>query len=398
MPTADVLLTYAWCRSAYCALRSYSQMGLRVAIADASPLGMCQGSRYPQALYRYAPPLIQPEQFVADVSQALERSHARFLLPGHDETEILSRYRHRLPPQVVLPVAPAEVLALANDKARSIQLAESLGLPVPSCLPWDTPAELARALQGQPASWVVKLRRSNAAKGVFYASQPKEVVNTCLDLVDKYHLAPERYPIVQQRVPGEGWGVSCLYWEGQRIASFTHRRLREKTPTGGVSTLRVSARNPLLEDCAHRLLDALNWHGLAMVEFKYDPSSRQGWFIEINPRLWGSLHLAIQAGVDFPALLYRAALEGPQAAQATLKPYREGIVARWLVGDWIAALGQLFHLRLCAALRILLLSRADTYDDWLPDDPGAFLGEVLYYGLGFLKTRSLNPVKANMLG
>ena len=56
-----------------------------------------------------------------------------------------------------------------------------------------------------------------------------------------------------------------------------------------------------LLDYSQRLMGALSWHGVAMVEFKSDGNNH--WLMEINGRFWGSLPLAICAGVDFPVLL-----------------------------------------------------------------------------------------------
>lgn len=68
-----------------------------------------------------------------------------------------------------------------------------------------------------------------------------------------------------------------------------------------------------------------------MVEFKMDPRDGVPKLMEINPRLWGSLQLAISAGVDFPCMMARLALEGDVAEQLD---YRESIIARWLLpGD-----------------------------------------------------------------
>jgi protein-tyrosine-phosphatase len=69
----------------------------------------------------------------------------------------------------------------------------------------------------------------------------------------------------------------------------------------------------LLRD-AEALLRALNWHGVAMVEFKMDAMD-QHWLMEINPRLWGSLALSIDAGVDFPRGLWQIARGETPAAQ-----------------------------------------------------------------------------------
>lgn len=359
---------------------------------------MAQWSRCAHFAGRYAPPLARPEQFVEDILRLLDQTRAGFLLPGHDETEILARHRASLPPGVILPVAPAETLALANDKDCVAALAERIGLPVPRRVAWTGLDDLRAQMQSADGDWVVKLRRGNSAKGVYYPPAPPDAVDLCARLIEQYHLAPQRYPIVQQRVGGDGWGVSCLYWEGKRLASFTHRRLREKTATGGTSTLRVSARCPQMEEAAHALLDALEWHGLAMVEFKYDPLENRPWLMEINPRLWGSIHLAVASGVDFPAWLHLAATRGPAAVAPLVRPYREGLVARWYLGDLIAAAGELRRLRLLRALRLALPGGADTCDDWRWDDPAAFFGQAAYYLAGFLRSRSLNPVQDGMLG
>ncbi|HRV96032.1 MAG TPA: ATP-grasp domain-containing protein [Anaerolineae bacterium] len=394
----DVLITYGWCRSSYTALRSLRRLGLRVAVADSGRVGMSQWSRLRACAGLYAPPLTEPEAFVADVARLLRQTGARFLLPGHDETEILAGYRAQLPAHVCLPVADAAQLVRANDKAQTAMLAAELGLPVPQTIRYSSLVELNHQLRDRSQPLVVKLRRGNGAKGVFYPDTPAAAVQLCADLIDQYRLAPTRFPIVQERIHGEGWGVSCLYWQGQRLASFTHRRLREKTTTGGTSTMRISARNVELEAMAHRLLDRLNWHGLAMVEFKYDPAAKQGWFIEINPRLWGSIHLAVSAGVDFPVLLYLAATQGVAAARQQVRPYQTGVVARWYLGDLIVAAGQLRQGRAVPALKLLWPGGTDTLDDWYWDDPTAFVGQAAYYLATFLKMRSLNPVKEGMLG
>lgn len=398
-PPCDVLITYGWVRSTYTALRSLNRLGLRVGVADTGRSGMCQGSRLGTWAGTYADPLVAPERFIEDINSLLRQTGAHFLLPGHDETEVLARYRHRLPAGVILPVAEVRKIEYANDKARAAGLAGECGLPVPRRLTWSTLEELEveAAAIGRPL--VVKLRRGNSAKGVFYPPSPEKTAALCASLIERYRLQPGRFPIVQERVSGDGWGVSCLYWQGRRLASFTHHRLREKTGTGGTSTLRISERNQPLEKMAYTLLDKLEWHGLAMVEFKFDSPSRKGWFIEINPRLWGSIHLAVASGVDFPALLYAAATEGPEAVRKKAPVQREGIVARWYLGDLIASLGLLRHGRVRAALQAIWpMGTADTLDDVFRDDPGAFRGEIAYYLSTFLSTRSLNPEREGMLG
>jgi predicted ATP-grasp superfamily ATP-dependent carboligase len=66
-----------------------------------------------------------------------------------------------------------------------------------------------------------------------------------------------------------------------------------------------------------------------MVEFRV-ANDGTPYLMEVNTRFWGSLQLAIDAGVDFPELLYRITNgETPPAQQ----PYKKGVRLRWLLGD-----------------------------------------------------------------
>jgi predicted ATP-grasp superfamily ATP-dependent carboligase len=88
--------------------------------------------------------------------------------------------------------------------------------------------------------------------------------------------------------------------------------------------------DPALEAQARRLLGALGWRGVAMLEYKQDLRTGRTVLMEVNGRFWGSLQLAIDAGVDFPYLNHQLALGQP----LDLPPaYRTGVRSRWWLGD-----------------------------------------------------------------
>jgi hypothetical protein len=73
-----------------------------------------------------------------------------------------------------------------------------------------------------------------------------------------------------------------------------------------------------------------------MVEFKIGADGPR--LMEINGRVWGSMPLALHAGVDFPALLADLLVKGPPLATAApLTSYRVGVRSRNLELDlmWI---------------------------------------------------------------
>jgi predicted ATP-grasp superfamily ATP-dependent carboligase len=400
MPNENILLTYCWVRSTYAALRNLSSHGLNVAVADSNCLGMCQLSQLKTGFYQYQSPFVNEQRFVESLIDILKLTNSSMLIPSHEETMIIARHRDAFPKNVSIPIASYKQLSIANDKGLIQQFAQTQGIETPHTILWNDVNLLKDSLNTYNMRWVVKLRRSNSAKGVFYATSTDNVLSIISKCRKDFCLSADQLPIVQEFVLGEGWGVSCLFWEGKPIASFTHRRIREKTLTGGTSTLREHQPNKLIEAMAHKLLSALNWHGLAMVEFKYNPETGKAWFIEINPRLWGSLHLAISAGVEFPYLLYLASSKGPAEAhryqqQSIVKyPWK----ARWYLGDCIIAAQSLKKGELSKMFKLLRPGGANTYDDFNKKDILAFIGELLYYGKGFLKSGSFNPIEKKMLG
>lgn len=397
----SILITDAWLRSSYAALRNLTEHGIRVSVADSRTLGMCQASRRKASFSYHRSHYAGEDEFIEDVVAICRKKGIGLLLPSHDETEILARHRDSLPPGSAELLPSAEHCALFNDKSRGYDFAQSCGVPVPLRVKYSSTAELLdKLIQLRLPRTVIKLRKGNSAKGVFYAASPLETVTLVERLVDQFRLQPDRLPQVEEYVAGEGWGCSVLYWHGTRIASFTHRRVREKISTGGTSTLRESVLNSLVEPAANRIFDQIGWHGLAMSEWKVCPETGKFWFVEVNPRMWGSIALPISAGVEFPYLAWLCASEGPEAAKRELatKLVKHPWRCRWLLGDMVVGGGHLLRGCFRDAYHVLFESKADAMDDFFRDDPAVFLGELAAYLGNTLRGRSLNPVEKGMIG
>ena len=118
--------------------------------------------------------------------------------------------------------------------------------------------------------------------------------------------------LLQGHAEGVGVGVFVLRWEGRVYASFMHRRIHEVPHTGGASSLRGSWWNQAVYDDAIARLEAMDWQGVGMLEYRWDQATGNFVLLEFNGRFWGSLHLALYAGVDFPALLADAFFGHPR--------------------------------------------------------------------------------------
>ncbi|MEW6308496.1 MAG: ATP-grasp domain-containing protein [Bacillota bacterium] len=236
----------------------------------------------------------------------------------------------------VLPVAvvDADTLDTANATDKLLRVAVRAGIPTPHTT-WVTEdtqlADVASALS-YPA--VVKYRRGEElglGPGDRYAIvQDAEAL---LAAYSKMH-ARQSFPLIQDYVPGDGYGVAAVFDAASApVAVFAHRRLREYPISGGPSTLCESVVAPDLIEQGVELLRALRWYGVAMVEFKRDRRDGVYRLMEINPRFWGSLPLAIAAGVDVPLALFLVTV----GRQVPAMPCRPGVRLRFLLQDMRAA-------------------------------------------------------------
>lgn len=338
-----MLVTNGETRPALAITRSLGRRGDEVIVAAERHPSLASISRHCAGHEVCPPPSRDSRGFVDAVIEIAARHRSQLLLPVSEiATTLLAAHRQRLPPDCVLPMPETESLRLANDKSRVLALARELGVPVPAtrtiASARDLPgaAELRFPIVIKPARSRVPIESDWLSAGVDYAGDMAELG------LKLGRLAPDVFPVLlQERIVGPGIGVFACYRQGARIATFSHRRLREKPPSGGVSVLCESiALDPSAIDHADRLLAALGWHGVAMVEFKR--SNRDGILrlMEINGRFWGSLQLAIDAGVDFPAIV------ADMAAGLPFRPapdYRIGVRSRWFLGDLDALLATLFH-------------------------------------------------------
>ena len=315
--------------------RSLGRQGVAVTIADEDGRGIATSSRYCQASVRVPPPARSGAAFVRAIREEVARGGHRVVIPADDVTlALVSEARSQFEGLAALPFPGFETVQHAHDKGALMALAEERGIPVPRTVVVRDPGELRAAIRrvGLPA--VVKARVSRfplagqwrGAGAVEYAETPDELARAYQTV---RNVAPA--PLVQERIPGEGRGIFVLMNQGRLRAAFAHRRIREKPPTGGVSVLSESV--PLdseLLEYSERILEALKWHGVAMVEFKRDERDGVCKLLEINGRFWGSLQLAVDSGVDFPYLLYRMAVDGDVDPVLT---YRVGVRLRWWLGD-----------------------------------------------------------------
>ena len=328
-----VLLLDGNTRSALAATRSLGKRGLHVVVGDQVKRTLAGVSKYCSKTFTYPAPGKDPQGFVAAIKAECSRRSVNVILPMTGlSTATVLKHRDEFG-YMSLPFAEYDVLEALTNKWKLFELAQQLHVSIPMTVFVRNARSLGCIYPRLRFPAVLKPYRSEIwsngrwiSAGVKYVSSVQELFET----VARYEYFNQHPFLIQEYISGEAQGIFTLYDHGKPVVFFGHRRLREKPPSGGVSVLCESiSPNPVAEEMAKALLDSVGWHGVAMVEFKVSAEGTP-YLMEVNGRFWGSLQLSIDAGVDFPWLLYQL---GTGRKLDKIVGYAAGVRCRWLLGD-----------------------------------------------------------------
>lgn len=332
-----ILITDGENRSAVAATRSLGRRGCRVLVSAAQARSLASSSRFCDRGFAVPDPnRARAEEYAAAIRDIAIKENVGFIFPMTESSIYhLNETRDQFSPDIVLASADAQKMEAVSNKFEVFRLAERLGVPTPRTLYLSTSSDLAgviNKIHEYPVVVKPALSKIPQAGGGFLGGGVRYAA-TRDELQDFYATSPVlQYPsIVQERIVGPGTGLFTLYDFDRHLALFSHRRLREKPPSGGVSV--VSESVPLDEemvDAAGKLLSAVGWQGVAMVEFKRDVRDGRAKLMEINGRFWGTLQLAVASGVDFPGL-YLDLLQGMGPVEV-VRNYRIRHRMKWYFG------------------------------------------------------------------
>ena len=339
-----VLVTDASERAALAVIRSLGKKGIEVVAADSVGLNAGFLSKYCSKAFIYPSPLKDKTKFINSMLRFVKNGDFELLIPITDLTMVpIVEHRDEFEDYVKVAAPPYEIAVKAFDKAQTVRIAEKSGVPCPRTLLIDDIKTLKEVADDLRYPVVIKPRMKvfwRGGRGVMLKVTTRNYAYTSRDLIHKYVQiisrlngldVPPNFFMIQEFVEGEGYGVEALMHKGELKAIFMHKRLREYPVTGGASTLRISTKSERLARYSVKLLREMRWQGVAMVEFKINPNGGDVKLMEVNGRFWGSLPLAIKAGVDFPYLLYKCMVERENFSPPS---YRLGVKQRWLIpGD-----------------------------------------------------------------
>jgi protein-tyrosine-phosphatase/predicted ATP-grasp superfamily ATP-dependent carboligase len=317
MSEITVLVLDGHSRAALETMQSLGRTGAQIDLAAGTKDCLAMHSRYA------ARKLKQPSQ-IAEFHRWLRAQDAKrnytLIVPATEASLLALRQLDENDPLRLKAVIPGNAaLETALDKEKTWQLSHQLGVPSPTGVLISSVAEIGHVEQFPV---VLKPTHSKVTIAGELRTLAVAVVKNEAERQEQLKRWLPFTPVQQQQyVFGRGVGAEFLFDRGKKVWHFTHERVHEYPLTGGASSYRRSIAPPanMLRD-AEKLLTALNWHGVAMVEFKMDANGRY-WLMEINPRFWGSLALSIDTGVNFPLGLLQIARGQKPSAQPQYKTH-----------------------------------------------------------------------------
>jgi predicted ATP-grasp superfamily ATP-dependent carboligase len=245
-------------------------------------------------------PYCDNEGFVRELAAAAVRLSAAAVLPSEDTHLLALAGREADFANIVLGAPRGRSVERATDKELLVTLSATAKLRTPPTIKVMRGDTEALGTFGFPA--VLKPLRSRIRNldGTVSARSARYV------FAEEAKVAVDDLPVegalVQPYIAGRLISISGVAWEGELVCAL-HQASTRIWPRrcGGSAYAETIPPDDELERGVSRLLHLISWSGLFQAQFIRDARGEH-YLIDLNPRVYGSLALAVAAGLNLPAI------------------------------------------------------------------------------------------------
>jgi predicted ATP-grasp superfamily ATP-dependent carboligase len=377
MSSYRALVTDGETRACVAAVRGLAAAGF--AVVCTAPRGQVAAAHWSREVtrrIRTPDPLADEQGFVAALADVVAGGGIDVLMPGSDASLLdISRARARLEPHARIGLPAAADVSRTLDKVELTEAATRCGLVPPPTVVCRGAAEALAAAGELGYPVVVKPLRSVIENGVGRRRSGSELAVGPAELaaiLDEFG----GEALVQRRAVGAVVSFGGVFAAGRLLGEAVSRYRRTWRPGAGNACFSETIdASPELRSRVCGLLADLRWEGLFELELIERASG--GWHaIDMNPRPYGSMALAIGAGCNLPAIWCRQVLGDPaDPARA-----RAGVRYRWTDADLRHGLWQLRAGHPATAARVLSPRRNVVHAFARRGDPGPGVARALEMG------------------
>jgi len=323
-----VFVTDGRSKASVAIVRSLGKKNIEVTASNDRKINPTFLSKYVKNRVIYPSPEKTPDLFISEMYKLIKKERYEVVIPVRDATTILfSKYKNKFSNFTKMPIPNYEVIMKGRDKAQTVKIAIENGIPCPETYFVDD-EDINKMKSNLKYPVLIRPKESSGSRGIVYVDSPEK-------LMYEYKKVQSQYDgvMIQEYIPhgGEHYSVCALFNQySEPRASFVYKEIRQYPITGGPATFSESTERLDVLKYTLKLLKAMNWYGVAHADFMIDEGDKKPKLLEINPRFWTSLNLAILSGVDFPYLLYKMAIEGDVKS---VNNYQIGVKMRVLPED-----------------------------------------------------------------
>lgn len=258
----------------------------------------------------------EPEKLLAFLLGLSERiGRQGVVFPTRDDDVVfLDRFRDELAPYYRLVIPPKPALTLCLDKWKTYLCARQAEVQTPKCWLIETGEDLGRALHSASYPCVLKpLAAHHWRQGrnwEIVGERKAIAIHSPDELRAEYAtiaLADKR-ALLQEMIlgPDDCLVVTACYVDRnfRWVGAFNTQKLIQEPIGFGTGCVVQTVDRPELFGPTMRLLEQMNFSGVAEVEYKWDESTHSYKLIEVNPRPWDQHSLGRACGVDLIGLAY----------------------------------------------------------------------------------------------
>jgi len=257
----------------------------------------------------YVFPEFKNEEKLIDFTEHIIKKHEiDYVIAFFDNIIItLNRHRDRLEKITIFLFPPEEIFEKSINKYETLQIAEKLDIPIPKTIvisdlnDMDKCKNLSYPLVVKPSS---RNYRNQDEEEMDFRRHYFHSYENLLNFFKQYN--PCRYnPVfVQEFCNGEEFGFPILFKKGKYVTCMQYKIVRAYPVNGGSPIYRETMKiDPELKEYSIKLLEAMNWDGIAEIDYIKDNKDGKIKLLEVNGRFWASLAIAEKAGIDFPLLV-----------------------------------------------------------------------------------------------
>lgn len=235
----------------------------------------------------------------------LSKEHYDVIVPmGDIPVQFLSRHKDAIEYDyhVKCAVVDEKILSIVADKSRFMEFCKENGFPHPqtAALSEDSLESVAREI-GFPS--LIKPDYSVGARGITRVISIEELRSQFSSIRERYGSCS-----LQEFIDNPDYYYNVMLYrdsQGNCDNSVVIKIIRMYPVRAGSSSCCFSVENPELVDICKKVLNKLNWIGMADFDVLQRKDTMEYKIIEINPRVPASLRAAYISGVNIPEIIVR---------------------------------------------------------------------------------------------